>query len=352
MNGKAKKIITASALAAVGITGVFAASHALTYYMMRIALDRIEPKVMTRAKAQLMGSKENQALLTRLRVASAALEERVSEEVEIIAHDGIKLVGHYWPCDNAKRTVVAMHGWRSSWSMDFGAIADFWHENGCNILFAEQRGQNKSGGEYMGFGLMERYDCRRWVEWVNANGSAFLPVYLGGISMGATTVLMAAGLNLPPNVVGIVADCGFTSPQAIWQHVAEDNLHISYGIRRAAADDLCRKRIKVGAGSYSTTEALKNTDIPVLLVHGTDDRFVPIEMTYENYKACASPKRLLVVPGAEHGTSYLVDREQYEEKILSFWRDYDLTRREMQEETESNAADEENAKNDSGGFRA
>ncbi len=327
MNKTMKKITVASTLTALGVTGVVAASHAITHYMMRIALDREEPKAVTRAKAQLMGAKENEELLAKVRAASAELEEKVAEEVEITAHDGIKLVGHYWPCEHPVRTVVAMHGWRSSWSLDFGLIADFWHERGCNILFAEQRGQNKSGGEYMGFGLMERFDCREWVNWVNEHGSADLPIYLGGVSMGATTVLMAAGLELPSNVVGIVADCGFTSPNAIWKHVAEDNLHISYGIRSAAANDLCRKRIKMAASAYSTTEALQHTDIPVFLVHGTDDRFVPIEMTYENYKACVSPKRLLVVPGAEHGTSYLVDREQYEEKLIAFWQDYDDTRR-------------------------
>lgn len=64
--------------------------------------------------------------------------------------------------------------------------------------------------------------------------------------------------------------------------------------------------------------------IPVLFIHGTDDHFVPIEMTYENYKACASEKRLLVVPGAEHTMSYIVDKEKYEEAICHFWQEYDV----------------------------
>jgi fermentation-respiration switch protein FrsA (DUF1100 family) len=74
---------------------------------------------------------------------------------------------------------------------------------------------------------------------------------------------------------------------------------------------------------YSTLEALNNTDIPVLFIHGSDDSFVPVEMTYENYKACKSEKRLLIVPGAEHGMSYVIDKDSYENAVLNFFKDFD-----------------------------
>jgi len=77
------------------------------------------------------------------------------------------------------------------------------------------------------------------------------------------------------------------------------------------------------AKETTTMEALKNTTIPVLFIHGSDDHFVPIEMTYENYKACASEKRLLVVPGAGHAMSYIVDKEKYEDAIRRFWQEQD-----------------------------
>ena len=79
----------------------------------------------------------------------------------------------------------------------------------------------------------------------------------------------------------------------------------------------------MGTKEYSSIEAMKSCKVPVLFIHGTDDRFVPIEMTYENYKACASPKRLLVVPGAEHAMSYLIDKEGYENSVIEFWKDFD-----------------------------
>ena len=138
--------------------------------------------------------------------------------------------------------------------------------------------------------------------------------------MGATTVLMASGLTMPDNVRGIIADCGFTSPHAIWKHVVENHFHVPYGLYARAANDLCKKKIHAGSREYSATDALAHTKIPVLFIHGTDDSFVPVEMSYENYKRCASPKRIFVVPGANHGMSYYLNREGYQREVLEFWK--------------------------------
>ena len=97
-----------------------------------------------------------------------------------------------------------------------------------------------------------------------------------------------------------------------------------FGLYSKAAKDICEKRIQMSSDSYSTTEALSNCTVPVLFIHGTDDNFVPIEMTYENYKACVSEKRLFVVPGAKHGMSYLVDKDGYETAVKQFWNDFDV----------------------------
>ena len=115
----------------------------------------------------------------------------------------------------------------------------------------------------------------------------------------------------------------YTSAYDIWKHVAEHNLHLRYGLYAASANDLCRKRIDLDARDYSTLDAMAECEVPVLFVHGTDDSFVPISMTYENYKACAAPKRLLVVPGAEHATSWLTDRPAYGKALVEFWESFD-----------------------------
>jgi len=321
-----KKLLIGAGAAATGAAAAIGVSKTITHYLVKLAMDRELPgtvKNMEKAKERLVGAPEIQEIVQRMAAAADELRSSGCETVELLARDGEKLIGHWHWCEHAERTIVAMHGWRSSWANDFGRIAPFWHNNYCNVLYAEQRGQGDSGGDYMGFGLLERFDCLDWVNWVNERCGAELPVYLGGVSMGATTVLMTAGLDLPSNVRGIIADCGFTSPYAIWKHVAEHNLHVNYGLRAAAADDLCRKRIQFGAKEYSTVDAMKQCTVPVLFIHGSNDTFVPIDMTYENYIACAAPKHLLIIPGADHGLSYFVEQDKYETAVREFWETYD-----------------------------
>jgi len=311
--------------AAAAVAAVAGVSHGITETMMRVALDRNIPSIFKnneRAQKQLFGSQGNAEIENTIREHSKILRELPHETVEILARDGERLVGHWFACEGAERTVIAMHGWRSFWAADFGAMHEFIRSNRCNVLYPEQRAHGESGGKYLGFGLLERYDCRKWINWVNGRVGEALPIYLQGISMGAATVLMTADLELPENVRGIVADCGFTSPQAIWMHVAKNNLRLSTRVRARVADGICRKKLKM-SGTYSAVASMRACKIPVLFIHGAEDHFVPVHMTYENYEACAAPKRLLIVPGADHGLSYYVDKALYEKEVLGFWAEND-----------------------------
>ncbi len=324
MNKSIKRILIGAGAFTAGAAAVAGLTYKVTKEMMKVALDREQPKANEKAQHRLSGSKGQEDTFEELAVLSEKLQNGDCALVEVTAQDGTVLAGHWHECANAKRVIIAMHGWRSSWTKDFGAISDFWHKNNCSVLYVEQRGQGQSGGDYMGFGLTERYDCLAWIKWVNEKGNSKLPIYLCGISMGASTVLMAAGLDLPPNVHGIMADCGYTSPHDIWKYIMENNLRLPYnGITSAIADDICKKKIQVTSKEYSCIDAMRVCKVPVLFVHGTDDHFVPVTMTYENYKACVAPKRLLIVPGAEHGMSYMVDRQGYEEAMTRFWNEFD-----------------------------
>ena len=325
MTNKAKTLLTGSGLAAAGLTICGAVSAAVTKKLVDTAMDRSSPLDLTQNRSRFTGSGIRASSLDEAISAKTVLEQRNPKTIEITAQDGTLLVGHWLPCKTPRRVILAMHGWRSSWSADFGIISDFWYQQNCSVLYAEQRGQGASGGEYMSFGLIERHDCLDWLNWINRQTDRRLPVYLAGVSMGASTVLMASALDLPENVCGILADCGYTSVHAIWKHVAENNLHLFYGIRAPFADRLCKKKIRTGTKEHSTVEALKTNHTPVLFVHGTEDRFVPVEMTFENYQACSAPKRLFVVPGAGHGMSYFVDRSGYEAETRNFWANCEKT---------------------------
>ena len=321
-----KKSIRNGLIVGAGLAaGAVVFSREITRYMVKLALDREEPGKGLKMARRIEKEADRDPLYRQALEDGQVLAALPHEEVEIVANDGEVLIGHWFPVEHPKRIILAMHGWRSAWYRDFGGIAPFFVEQDCSVLYAEQRGQNASSGDYMGFGMLERYDCMDWLKWLEETQGCALPVYLAGVSMGAATVLMTAGLELPDNVRGVMADCGFTSPDAIWRHVAKNNLHMSYGIRAGVLDSMCRKKIHLKTGDYSTLQAMKNCKIPVLFAHGTKDHFVPVEMTYENYEACKAPKRLLIVPGADHGMCHYMEKERYEAMLQEFWETFDAS---------------------------
>lgn len=259
----------------------------------------------------------------RRTLAAEQLRKSEYSTVTIFSYDGIRLIGHLHLVENPRRTIIAVHGWRSSWDNDFGVAADFLYSNECNVLYIEQRAHGASEGNYIGFGLLERYDVLAWIEWMNEQEFSHLPVYLFGMSMGAATVLMAAGEHIPDNIHGVIADSGYTSPRDEWKYLAENGLHYNYRVMEKYLDNRAMERTGFLPDEYSSTEAMQECKIPVLFIHGTEDSFVPIEMTFENYKACAEPKCLLVVPGAGHCQSYLIAQKRYEKELLQFWQEFD-----------------------------
>lgn len=240
-------MLIGSGLTAAVMALVESARHSAADYFVGVALDRKMPSHPIAAERRLIIRSTDAEMLERITQAGEAFALRPHKTVKIQSNDGTRLVGHWVAVENPKRVIIAMHGWRSVWHRDFGVIADFFKENGCSVLYAEQRGQGESGGEYIGFGLTERYDCLDWINWVNENAENPLPIYLCGVSMGAATVLMAAGLPLPENVCGIVADCGYTSAVDIWKHVAKQ-AHISYGMCGRPVGRLAKKTLKNGRG--------------------------------------------------------------------------------------------------------
>ena len=300
-----------------------AAAYGVTRTLMDVAMKREAPKALkNKGSAQLTGEKRDEPYREAQRAAAKKLASSEMETVLLENREGLTLVGHLRECEKAKRLVIAFHGWRSAWYRDFGLLADFLSREQCSVLYVEQRAQNESEGDYIGFGLTERYDCVDWANWA-AERFPGLPVYLMGVSLGGATVLMAAGDILPAVVHGVIADSAYTSPHAIWQHVARKNLHIPFLLGGWIADRVCRRRLSVGSDECSTLDSLAAAKIPMLLIHGEDDHFVPLKMAFENRDACAAPCKLLIVPGADHAMSYYMGRGAYEAAMRAFWEHFD-----------------------------
>lgn len=320
MDARAKRLTLGATAAAGALT---AAAGVLPSLFLQITTDREEPYLLRKARERMTRRLCDAQTYEGVKEAEARLLQKKTVRVTVTGVDGTTLVGHWYACGQPKRILIAMHGWRSSWARDFGVAADFWHDSGCSILYAEQRGQGASGGDYLTFGMLERYDC---LSWANAVCRALpkLPVYLVGISMGATAVLLAAEQPLPENVRGVIADCGFSSPEAIWRHVTQKKLHVPYRLVERRTNLTCKKRFGCLPCEVTTAGALQHSRVPVLLIHGTEDAFVPCEMSVAAKNACASPCRLLLVDGAKHGESYLKAPQTYRTALLQFWQENDL----------------------------
>lgn len=239
------------------------------------------------------------------------------EKATILSHDGIKLAGRYYHYKDGAPVSIIFHGYRGNVARDGCGGFRMSRDNGFNVLLINQRAHFESGGRTITFGVKERYDCLDWIEYVRERFGKDTPVMLMGLSMGAAVVLMAGGLDLPSNVKGIFADCGYTSPKEILQTVIKQMklpVKISYFFVRLSA---------IVFGGFdpeeaSAKEALKNCKVPVMFVHGEADDFVPCQMSRDNYEACASRKEILTVPGAKHGMSYCIDSEAYVNAVQKF----------------------------------
>jgi fermentation-respiration switch protein FrsA (DUF1100 family) len=133
-----------------------------------------------------------------------------------------------------------------------------------------------------------------WIDYHNCNFGE-LPILLDGLSMGASTMLYLADKDLPENVKGIVADCGFTSPKEIVSQVFRAVTHLPAVPSIWVAELCARFFADFSLYECDTRKVLQNSRLPVLMVHGTGDDFVPCRMTEEGYQACTSEKELLLV---------------------------------------------------------
>lgn len=243
---------------------------------------------------------------------------RDPEEVTIRSRDGLKLRASYLEAPDAKACMLLCHGYRSRGELDFALVLRLLYEHGCSVLVIDQRAHGRSEGKYIAYGVLERYDCQQWAWFLHAKLGGRVPIFLEGMSMGASTVMMAAELALPPSVVGVIADCGYNSPWEELRHCIRYRYHLPVFPVLPLTELMCRVVAGYSLKGASAAGALANSPLPLLIIHGMDDDFVPPTMTAENYAAAAGEKRQVLVPGARHALSYLVDRERLERELLAF----------------------------------
>ena len=244
------------------------------------------------------------------------------ESLEIKSFDGLTLRGKYYECKAGAPIELLFHGYRGNAERDLsGGIARCF-ALGRNALLINQRASGDSDGHIITFGIKEHKDCLAWVDFAIQHFGKDTRLILTGLSMGASTVAMASGKELPKNVESILFDCGYTSPKEIIIEIIKQ-LHLP--------EFILYPLIKLGAKlfggfdieSYSPIEAVKNSHVPLIFIHGERDDFVPCEMSEKMYEACASNhKKLVKIEGAGHGLAFPCDKEKYLEALKSFEIEY------------------------------
>lgn len=240
-------------------------------------------------------------------------------DVEISSFDGLKLKGRVIKSDaGSSRVVIHFHGYHANGTREFSPFARFFHKLGYNILIVEQRAHSTSEGKYITFGVRERFDVRSWVRFAIDYFGADSNICLHGVSMGAGTILAASALDLPKNVKGIIADCGYTSPLDELKYNFRHFYHVPIFPLLYLADMLSGMICGWNFDAAAPERAVTVTKLPILFICGDKDDYVPLFMTKANYEACNSPKELVVIKNANHAQSYYVDPATYEAAVTDF----------------------------------
>ena len=244
------------------------------------------------------------------------------EHIEMTSRDGLLLQGYFLEAkEPTNKLVIAVHGYLGRGS-DMGLYGQYYYEElGYNFFTADSRGHGRSEGDYIGFGWPDRLD---YVDWINAlieKLGTDTEIILHGLSMGAATVLMTAGEELPDNVKLVIADSPYTSVYDLF----------SYQIKRMFKlppfPFIHSTSIVTNAkAGYSLTEAsalkqVKKAEVPILYIAGDADTFVPTEMAHELYENTNSKAELVTFEGANHGESFVMDEEKYIRVLNKFLED-------------------------------
>ncbi len=248
----------------------------------------------------------------REKIEKWAIETRKMphEDLEITSFDGLRLCGKFYECKKGAPIEIMFHGYRGCAERDLSGGVQRCFKLGHSSLIVEQRASGKSGGNVISFGVNEHRDAICWANFAVSHFGEDTKIILTGISMGAATVLMTADKALPKNVIGILADCGYTSAKDIIKIVIK---------QMKLPPNLAYPFVKLGAKLYghfdlkedSPINSVKNAKVPIIYFHGKADDFVPCYMSEQNFAATASKKAIYTVDGAGHGLSYPSSPQEY-----------------------------------------
>lgn len=243
----------------------------------------------------------------------------IKNSVEVyLKTNGLNLHAYDWN-DNFDNYAILVHGYRGN-SLDMVRVAEMFNKMKYNILIPDLRGHGKSDGKYIGMGYDDHYDIVSWLKYLKKKYPN-AKVVLYGISMGAATVIMAAGEN-SSNLVATIEDSGYESIMGELKYQFKNIFHLPVFPLLYTTSFITFLKANYSFNDGNTLKYVKKIKTPVLFIHGEDDKYVPIENARVLYENCHSSKELLTVAGAKHVASEYIDSKKYWATIEKFLKKY------------------------------
>ncbi len=237
------------------------------------------------------------------------LKSSMTETLCMKSFDGLNLKAYYVPCgEETDKFVLLVHGYDSDAFTAFGTQIKFYKELGFDIVVIDQRACGASDGKHVTFAVNESRDVSMWCDYIKEHFKNCKKIVLHGISLGGASVLFSISRHLPSEVKCIIDDCGFDSPEGILHHVLKKDYHLPFFVRKSIiifCEIICKCRFR----GVSTEDILKNTDMPILFIHGALDTYVPYYMTENNFKAVKYPFEFYTVSNAYHAGAFVIDED-------------------------------------------
>lgn len=290
-------------------------------YLVSFAIGRKKDVAMSVAPASTISSESQEEISANTAVVREQRDKWLAdvkqEVVEITSEDGLTLQGDVFAGkEGDHRWLLAVHGYTGQRS-DMYNIASYYGLRGYHVLAPDMRSHGRSEGNYIGMGWLDRKDLLLWIDYIISRDPD-AQIVLHGVSMGGAAVMMTSGEELPPQVKGIVEDCGYTSVWDIFSDELSYLFHLPDFPVLYAASLFSKLRAGYSFGEASALRQVAKSRVPILFIHGSEDSFVHTEMVYKLYDACSAPKDLLVVEGAGHGQSYAKDPQLYFDTVFDF----------------------------------
>ncbi|MFT3712151.1 MAG: alpha/beta fold hydrolase [Archangium sp.] len=224
------------------------------------------------------------------------------ENFEVTTTDGVALFGwRFAPKDTPRAVVVFVHG-KDINRQHFVSAAERFVAEGYAVVAYDQRAHGESKGEFVTYGAKEAGDLSLVIDTALARFGRELPVAVVGESLGAAVVLQAAAQD--PRIKLVVAGAPFADLQTVVRDKAPFFLDAK---AQARAVEVAEREAHFNVADVSPVKSAAKITVPVLLLHGSEDAYLPMKHSLRIYEALAGPRRFVRLEGVGHQDILLRD---------------------------------------------